>query len=252
MQWPKEFDDRNFFVENGTAYIRMEAGDAQVLPAFPQYDPSLKAHGINTSYWNQDNSVGHQQRGFIMYWALRAFSEHKGLAGLELGGAGVRTPGCLGSDIVGTGECNSYDGRRYDNVQLKWDATNLWAFGTNSLSCVLSSHVVEHLPCSSLDMNVTSAEKMRFGCGGYEVASILRDWIRVVTPGGYIAAIIPDERPAQEKGTTTFDHDKTHRHAWTAEQFRANIIPQLLDIADLVQYDTLLNNFSFDFTLRKK
>lgn len=237
---------------SGKLVLKLDPPHQQVLPYFPQYALDSMMPGTIIDYSNPNNVTGHQQRGLIVAWALRAFTESGGYPGVDFGGAGVLTPGCISVDLCGSGDEHGTYGGHYTGVHIKADAAHLENFGSDSFSCVLSSHLVEHLPCTRLHPGSTPPERLRTGCPGFEVAPILREWIRIVRPGGLIAGILPDEAAARRGGSSVFFQDESHQHAWTAQEFYDNVLMQLLDTCELEDFDSLKNNFSFQFCLRKK
>lgn len=224
----------------------------QVLPFFPTYDPAKPAPDAILDYRDARNSVGHAQRTFLVYWGLRAFVESGGYPGIDIGGAGVLTPGCISVDWIGAGETPAYGGS-YEGVNIKANAADLSAFGSDSFSCLLSSHLIEHLGCYKLRGNETQEEKLRLACNGQEIVDIFeRHWIRVVKKNGYICGILPDEKAAQTASSSSLFHDATHNHAFDSRTFYKIILNPLRHLVEIVQYATWENFFSFEFVLRKK
>lgn len=248
----REWIGRSFFVKDNELYMRMPAPHTQVLPYFPQYDLDEMDEKAIVDYGKNDNCVGHQQRALLTYWSVRAFIESEGGVSLDLGSAGVHHPAALALDLYGNGETPAYGGSM-SGVHFKGDAGNLFMFEDNSFSAVISNHLVEHLRCSQVPLGMDQQERRRIGCQGMEVIKVIRDhWIRVVRPGGYIVAIVPDDQYARDVGSSVLDYDQTHQHAWGATEFYDNIIEYLLDYVEVIEFDSLRNNFSFDFILRKK
>jgi predicted SAM-dependent methyltransferase len=234
-------------------HLRLETPHKQVLPFFPSYDPSNPAPGVIVDYHDSNNVTGHQQRAFLVYWALRAFVESGGYPGIDGGGAGVLTPGCISIDLYGNEEANTYGESPYSGVNLKADCANLYMLQSNSFSCFVSNHLVEHLPCDSLSSDASQAQRMQLGCTGKEIAPVISEnWIRLVQPGGYICLVFPDESAAQSGGSSVFLQDPSHQHGWTADTFFHNVLVPLTPEVDILEYDTFKNNFSVNCVLRKK
>jgi hypothetical protein len=235
-------------------HVTCEAPHQQVLPFFPNYDYHKPAPGVTVDYRDPNNVTGHQQRAFIVYWALRAFRESGGYPGIDAGGAGVLTPGCISVDLYGNDEINAYGGKHGKGVHIKADCTQLDTFQSNAFSCFLASHLIEHFPCSELPPESDYLERIDNACPGKELVSNLRgNCIRVVRPTGYIGLIIPDETKSLTLwNTSTLELDKSHQHAWTADGFFHDVLVPLTDEVDILEYDTFDNNFSINVVLRKK
>ena len=223
----------------------------QVLPYFQRYRYYDPVPGTIVDYRSHDNVTGHQQRAFMCYWAMVSFIESNGGIGLDLGGAGVHHLACLSFDLCGN-ETHPVYGGQYTGVHVKGDASDLSMFLDNSFSCILSLHLIEHLPCIKLIGNETAEEKIKINCSGKEIVDIIRyHWLRVLKPGGYIASIMPDNRAAMDGGSHVFHQDQSHNHAWSAGEFRDNVLGKIEDQADIIEYDTFANHFSFNLVLKK-
>ena len=234
--------------------IEMGPFNTQVLPYYGQYDTNKPTLGICTNYQLPNNVCGHTQRAFIQYWALRSFIE-TGLVGVELGSAGVVAPMCISTDILGNGESHENYGGIMGGVQIKLDAADLGIFQTASLSCVLSSHVLEHVSCLRLRGNETPEQKIQIACNAIELIDIFRNhWLRVLVPGGYFCAVFPEEGAANRGGHSVFHQDLQHQHAIRADRFRSDVIQPLVDegLVEVIEYDTFQNNFSCNVALRRR
>ena len=241
----------SYTVVDGELIIRIPAPHSQVLPFYPTYDPDNKSPLAIEDYSRPDNVCGHTQRAFLNYWGIQSFLE-TGLLGLELGSAGVADLFCLTTDHIATGQAPIYGGH-YQGVQLALDATDLSQFGSNSFGCVINNHLVEHLPCKlSVRPALSQEGKYHLACPGTELIDIFdQHWLRIIKPGGYLCMIIPDERPARKVNSSTLYYDQSHQHFFFPEEFKRNIIDQLKTPVEIVKFDTLKNEFSFETVLRK-
>ena len=244
--------EHGFEIDGSDLLIRMTAPHQQVLEFFPNYEYWNPTPGTILDYRNPLNKAGHTQRAFMNYWSIRAFIESGGIPILDLGSAGVHHLGCLAQDLCGN-ETHPVYGGGYTGVHVKGDAANLSMFLDNSFSAIISLHLLEHLDCVYLRGDETAEEKIKLACPGREIGEILRyHWLRVIKPGGIIASIIPDNEAAVNGGSHVFYQDRSHAHAWSADEFHHNVISQVLDLADVVEYNTFFNHFSVNVILRKR
>ncbi len=191
---------------------------------FPDYDYRRPVYPVRVDFSRSDNITGHQQRAFNVWWAIEQCWK-TGSVGLELGSGGVHTPWCLSTDAYLTDNHPVYGGACKPHMALS--AHERLPFNDGSFSLVLANHVVEHMPG--------------------DVPAILRDWLRVIKPGGVLGVILPDQQYVDVLAI-----DKDHKQAWTAQQFRDQVCAPLADVADLVEFDTLKNKFSYEAVLRKR
>lgn len=104
-----------------------------------------------------------------------------GLRGIEIGGSAHNSfgiKGCINIDYAKDAENNDPKSNR-----MKVDVVargEVLPFADDSLGYVLSSHVLEHC---------------------YDVIGTLKEWMRVVRPGGYIVFVVPHKE-------RTFDKDR--------------------------------------------
>jgi hypothetical protein len=202
-----------------------KTGFEYLLEHFPAYDYHQPRQPERRDFRRPDNITGHQQRAFNVWWAIQQ-CYYTGGVGLEIGSGGVHTPWCLSTDAYATDEHPFYGGACRPHMVVPGD--DLSVFGDESFSLILGNHVVEHIPGDVCDI-------------------FRKHWLRVLKPGGVLAVILPDQRYVNVLGI-----DKDHKHNWKAPEFLEAIIDPLLDIADLVEFDTLENRFSYNAVLRKK
>lgn len=247
-----EVNGGRYCIENGRLLIDLVAPHSQCLPYFNQHDITQITPGETVKYQSPTNVCGHQQRSLLVSIALRSFIESGGYPTIDAGGGGICHPGSISVDWIGVGEEPAYGGK-YEGVNIKADASSLENFGSNSFSCIMSNHLSEHFSCLHYATDVPWQEKLRVACPGYELIDIIRGpWHRILRAGGYVAMIIPDEDMFLAGGGTSLGIDPTHNHAYGASTFKARILSKLIDLFDIVQYDTLDNGFSFDTILKKK
>lgn len=184
----------------------------------PKFDPA------RFDYSRPDNETGNQQRTFNIWWAIEQCWK-TGSIGLEIGSGAQPTPWCLNIDCFSTDHHPVYNNVCHPQMVLRGDVR--LPFENESFSLVLANHVVEHLEG--------------------DVVEHLRDWIRVLKPTGMLAIVLPDQAY-----NDVLKMDPSHLHAWTAQQFYAEVISKLINITDIVEFDTFKNNFSYNAVLRKR
>ena len=81
---------------------------------------------------------------------------------LEIGPGRYRLPGFETLDIVGG--CN---------IDYVWDAAKRLPFKDNTFDLIYASHVLEHIPW-------------------YMTEQVLKEWVRVLKPGGWLEVWVPD------------------------------------------------------------
>ena len=81
---------------------------------------------------------------------------------LEIGPGSQRLPGFETLDIVGG-----------PNVDYVWDASKRLPFKDNTFDLIYASHVLEHIPW-------------------YKTEEVLKEWVRVLKPGGILEIWVPD------------------------------------------------------------
>lgn len=239
-------------VKDGKLIVEMDAPHPQVLPFYPTYDITQKSALAVEDYRKVDNCCGHTQRSWLTYYCLKALVESGGGIGVDLGSGGVAMPGCISLDIVGNGEAPHYGGIMR-GVHIKADAADLRMLQSDAFSIVIGNHIVEHVPCTTLTPRATVEQRIRCQCTGDEVGYVIRNhWLRILRPGGMLCLVTPDDTPARAVGSSAFFYDPDHKHAWTAAEFHDHVLQKLMDVAEIVEFDTFQNNFSFNVCLRKR
>jgi hypothetical protein len=204
-----------------------------VQEVFPDFDyhnvqPSIKER---LDYRRPDNVVGHQQRAVSCYWALKMCSALD--LGLDLGSPKGLTPHCIHVDLFGDGRPHPFYGGGPYIADIAHDACRTAIFPENAWPYITSNHSLEH-------MNVG-------GDGG--IVSLLEKWIALLRPSGILAMVIPDN-----DHFNVMKSDANHASAWGASDFKTRVLNQVLarSPVELVEYNTLLNNFSFNVVLARR
>lgn len=214
----------------------------QVLPFFPNYDYNNNPVGADRSYKSPRNAVGHQQRAFNVYWATKMCSPLD--LGIEVGSSRGMTPNCIHVDLYGDGKTHPFYGGGPYHSDVVQDGSRLSPiFPANTFPLILSNHSLEHLP----GLKHEHQHFMPVSPDDY-IIQTLCDWMMRLRSGGILAMIVPDN--------DYFDvlaSDKDHKHAWGHGDFRKRVLDKVLDWskAELVEYDTLKNDFSFNVVVRK-
>lgn len=219
----------------------------EVQRFFPEFDYNNPVGDRNVicNMRNPQNKVGHQQRAFSVWWALKQCSPLD--LGVEIGSCRGLTPYCIHVDLHGTGKPHPIygGGAYYSDIVLDGTAVSP-VLPENTFPLVLSNHSLEHM------------DGTRFGAGDVGIIHIVQTWLRLLRPGGILAMIVPDN--------AFFDVlacDTSHFNAWcsgdkdflgrTGRNFRRGVLQPILSGGglSLVAYNTLSNNFSFDVVLKK-
>lgn len=97
-----------------------------------------------------------------------------------------------------------------------------------SINYILSSHTLEHVP---------------------NTEETLKEWLRIIKPGGYIGTIIPDKKFFLHDKSVTKDGEVA-RHEVSPEDMIL-ILNRLPNIKILL-FNTRQNNFDFEFLIKKE
>jgi len=196
-----------------------------VLEYFPNYDyrSPRGQREVICDMRNPGNMVGHQQRAFSVWWALKCCSPLD--LGLDIGSHRGLTPYCIHVDKFGDGKTHPFYGGSYvADVVASGEAMES-VFPRNAFPFINSNHSIEHIPGDTV--------------------SILKSWLSLLRPGGILAMVVPDNAHFDVLAS-----DADHKHAWTAAEFRDRVLSGLAE-AEILEYDTLKNNFSFNAVLRR-
>jgi SAM-dependent methyltransferase len=177
-----------------------------------------------------DNIVGHQQRAVSTYWAVQRCSPTD--LGLDFGSQRGLTPNCIAVDIFGDGGVHPfYGGGRYLSDVVR-DAADTSCFPKDAWPLICSNHSLEHMRAPDDE----------------GVVRVLESWFSLLRPGGLIVMVVPDNDHFDVMAS-----DKDHCHAWGHSDFRGRVLDEMIRKtgAELIDYDTLNNNFSFDVLLQR-
>jgi len=197
---------------------------------FPNFDYHHPNDGVCVDFSRPENKVGYQQRAFNVYWALKQCNSMD--LGIEIGCRRQFTPYCIHIDLFynNIGAHPFYG--EFGTADIIYDASKLTIFPSNTFSFVSANHSIEHMPVPGDD----------------GIIDMLRnEWIRVLRKDGILALIIPDNAHFDVMAS-----DKDHKHAWSHADFENRILNKLYDLVELIEYDTLKNNHSFNVVLKKK
>lgn len=121
--------------------------------------------------------------------------------GLDLGcGARKIREDAIGVDLQASGEFGMIGCRKgtISVADVQADAQDMPMFADGSKDFIIASHIFEHL---------------------IDIDRALREWHRVLRPGGVLALACPDENQIQ-----TMLMDPSHVHAWTADALSAVLV----------------------------
>ncbi len=161
--------------------------------------------------------LGHQQRAFVIYWAIKEH-ERTGGIGLDPGCGQAVSPFCIGTDFY-AGSCHpQYSGAYHPHVRCLGEVL---PFKTEVFDFIVSHHSLEHMK---------------------DTEKTLHEWLRVLKAGGKIAIVMPDRKygPFVDPG---------HVSECTPEEF-LEILKRIKNIK-VLELDTLKNHFSFNAVIEK-
>ena len=162
--------------------------------------------------------LGHQQRAFVIYWAIKEH-ERTGGIGLDAGCGQLISPFCIGTDLY-AGSCHpQYSGAYHPHVRCPGEVL---PFRNGVFDFIVSHHSLEHMK---------------------DTGKTLREWLRVLKNGCKIAIVMPDKTygPFEDRG---------HVSECTPEEF-LEILKRIENIK-VIEYNTLKNHFSFNALIEKQ
>jgi len=200
-------------------------GYEYLLEYFEDYDygrPKVPPEMLD--YRNPENIVGHQQRCFLVYWALKATENVEKPVVIDVACGQAITPSwAIGVDKV-HGIHPAYGGFYKPTVQALGEKL---PFKDEVADAIVSNHGVEHLE---------------------DFPKVLRDeWLRVLKKGGIIAFVTPDRTygsPPDLEG---------HTREWTPDEMFIECLLPLIEegLIEILDFDSFNNHFSFNVCIRK-
>jgi predicted SAM-dependent methyltransferase len=141
--------------------------------------------------------------------------------GLDIGCRNNKiTPSTIGIDLIDGDGCPW-------GPNIVGDGTNLKIFSSNSLDYVFAGHMLEDI---------------------WDPIGCLREWIRVVKPGGYVILITPHASYYPRVGTHGANPD--HKFDYWPNHM-ANMVTHCFgDMIKVIQLDTIQNQFEFDLVMQ--
>lgn len=255
----------------------------RIFPEFNYLQPSPP--GMRDVYCDMShpkNRVGDQQRAFSCFWAMRSCNSLD--LGLDLGSTRGLTPYCIHVDRYADGGANplyvgEVAGRDPVWADVVCDMADLSVFPSGCFPLVMSNHSLEHADVTRLAPEappfpavvgtheerhkdprlvawLAEYSKWRDAYDAGVVRMLREQWVRVLRrpiqrhrmePGGVLALCVPDGAYFD-----VFASDPDHKHSWTHDDFRPRVLDKLLDLVEVLEYDTLKNNFSFNVVARRK
>lgn len=194
--------------------IRERIGDFEDMNA---KIPGLEYNKVKTSYFEDNNLVGYQQRAFTLYWIIKEH-ERTGGAGLDIGCGQVISPFCIGLDYYSGYNHPQYGGEYWPDTR---GLGEILPFRNESFDFIISLHSIEHMK---------------------NPISTITEWLRVLKHNGKMIIVTPDRKfgPAG---------DRDHAHEYTSEELMRmlNKFPNIR----IIEHDTFHNDFSVNSVVEK-
>ena len=151
--------------------------------------------------------------------------------GLDIGcGHRKSSENCIGVDLTPggeTGDVGCVDGQ-ISQADICTSGGDLNMFGDDELDFIVSRHNIEHY---------------------VNFLKTLKEWKRVLKPGGIMAIVTPDEDGLNRQGKRGVELDPTHEHSFTIDSFREAI--NLIGGFSIVKIEPVVKDWSFICVCRK-
>lgn len=177
--------------------------------------------GINNEGWWDGPARYKKVNRNVISWVQHDLLFHlvnrlAGKIGADIGGpSGRAIDGIINVNLYGSrGNCIIGRGERLP-------------FKNESLDYLISSHTLEHIK---------------------NTESVLKEWLRVLKVGGFMAVVMPDKRFHLHDPNVTKDGDAAYSEMEPSELL--NIIKTIANI-EILSFNTFDNNFDFEFVIRK-
>jgi predicted SAM-dependent methyltransferase len=116
-------------------------------------------------------------------------------------------------------------------VNLGGDARNLYWFKDDVLDYVYSSHLLEDFE---------------------DTANVLKEWLRVIRPGGLLILFCPDEQVYREHCKRTGqDYNQSHKIAEFSLNYVKSILQDNFVGLEIIHEIPLIDDYSFDLVVQK-
>jgi len=150
--------------------------------------------------------------------------------GLDLCCCDHRYPNAIGVDVVPLGAKTEPWGRK-SVAEICCDCAQLSFAPDESYPFITAIHALEHFE---------------------NPVEVMREWFRVIKPGGILGIVCPDTRYTPRPGSKS--HDDTHKSEMTPVDFELKVLRPFLaeePSAQLEDFNTLQNSWSYECVVRK-
>lgn len=203
--------------------IDINLGNEHILKHFPNFEYFNCTKPERLNFFKTDNLVGDQQRAFVLYHILEEV-KRTGEAGISFGCGQVIENFTIGVDHYSGPAHPIYGGAYWPHLTAECEQL---PFNDNTFAFAAASHIFEH------------TEKP---------LETFKEWVRILKPNGALILIMPDAN--YEDRTHPWDVD--HKVFYTPEMFLKEILTPCEDLIKTEVFDSLRNNFSFNYVGRKR
>lgn len=212
----------------------------EILEHFPNFDYRHPKEPWRMDATRSDSLADLQIQAFHYYWTLDATKQ--GNIGLSL--VTPCLPFCFTLSNTNTALVHRHDA----------PTSTDWLFESQSFACVVVSAVLPHIFCSAVPPGAEKKERKRAHCQGEEMIESFEKWGRVLAPKGVLLGVLFDNQAAIQHRKTNLIDELDFQHAWSATSFQQQILRPFLTTNPsfvLEEFDSLKNNLTFNFIVRK-
>ena len=112
--------------------------------------------------------------------------------------------------------------------ELVWDGSEELPFRDETLDFIVGSHVIEHIE---------------------DPVNAIEEWFKKIKVGGMLLLIVPHKQFIPNRGTP--EGDPTHVADYLPEDFGKIVLEKLQTKCEILSFNKINNNWSFDCFLKK-